>query len=51
MALRGAQQMAQRLLLQHQALPAALLDRCGGGTAQLLSAGAHWQVRYMLRTY
>lgn len=44
MALRGAQQMAQRLLMQQQVQPAALLDRCAGGAAQLLSAGAHWQV-------
>jgi hypothetical protein len=55
MALRGAQQMVQRLLIQqlvqHQGQPAALLDRCVGGAAQLRSADAHWQVRYMQRTY
>ena len=51
MALRGAQQMAQRLLIQQAAQPGALLDRCGGGAAELLSASAHWQVWYMLHTY
>ena len=55
MALRGAQQMVHRLLIQQlvqqQGQPAALLDRCVGGAAQLRSASAHWQVRYMQGTY